>query len=1828
MFGSQQWMYSSGEPAYEIDGSLRFDSASSPYLYWTPSSASTSSRTFTLSTWVKLGNLKTGTDSFIWSGQNVSGTKNCELTFKTYSGEYIFQVEHYGSVTQFAGSVQRDPAAWYHLVAVWDTTQESSENRIKLYVNGQKLTSSNHSYPSKDLDFDIGDGHTQMIGALNIGGSGQRHFDGYIADMHFVDGQALTPDYFGEIDKTYGHWKPKEVDISTTPKESYGTNGFYLPFTTNTEGVFGDLSYTTADIWGDGSDVRTYLFEGNATDASGNSNGSLSGSYSYGQGILGQGINFAGGEMDISLGNMSSGFSHSVWIKTTANSTLALTRYYYNFAGEATQIRYDGKAMATYGSGAGWGTTYQILSDRVLTDGDWHHLCHTFDGTDAAFYVDGSNVGTASISGSAPAPTSGTLRMNGDIETGATSQTCSIDQCRIFNRALTEAEVLKLAGGYALDQTGNGNDWQGKDITVTDVVKDSPTNNFATLNSIDNGGATLQQGNLRWDSGSNQGTRSTFFMSSGKWYWEFMSNESNLIGEHGVAPSSKSLTGTIAYPGSTSGGWGFSNSSGNKVFNNTFTNITSGGSNGDVIMTAVDMDAGKIWWGRNGTWLGSGNPASGTNQAFSGLSGDLSPMTGVGGAAAGAVIYNFGQDSSFAGNKTAQGNTDSDGVGDFYYTPPSGYLALCTKNLPDPAVVPSKQFNTVLYAGNGSTQSITGIGFSPNLVWIRRRNIATNYNIFDTNRGANKKLYPNLSNSEYTDTNALTSFDSDGFSLGADGEGGSASGSNYVAWNWNASGSTSSNTNGTGITSTVDVNSDAGFSIATYSGTGSSGSTVGHGLSQAPEFVVIKQRNGTGHFGAWHKDLGTGKNIALSSNSRAFTVSSETTNGGISTANSSVVSFQSGTSDVANVNVYDGTYVMYSWHSVDGFSKVGSYTGNGSTDGTFVHTGFRPAFILVKNTIDNDNWYLHDTARDPVNPTDNFLEPNVTGVEGDGSANAIEFDILSNGFKCVDTANQINGNGDTYIYLAFAEYPFKYSNARGASFDKYVAPAQDYTIDQSLRFNDNDSAYLSRTPSSAGNRRTFTYSTWIKRGTNGGRQNLFGAGSGYIQTKILALEGTDNSQISLNLYTGSNYFITSNQLLRDMSAWYHIVVAVDTTQSTASNRVKVYLNGEQVTSFQDENYPPQNGDTQINNSNGHYIGQTNESGYNFYYDGYMAETHFIDGQALGPEHFGTTDETYGNWIPTTYGDGNPEDDYGSNGFYLDFQSGAIGTDRSGKGNNWTASNLANSDVVLDSPTNNFATFNALANNHSDGLTLSEGNLKHYLNRSSYTSTFGITTGKWYWEFNAVVGNSFLGLYTDTSIRANQNVNTVFDLFSNGEVTAQNATLVSDYLSSISAGDIISFALDATNGTCDVYQNNTKVIEISNIPTTNSLFFFSDRYSATGLGYPVVNFGQDSSFAGNKTAQGNTDSNSIGDFYYTPPSGFLALCTANLSDPAVVPSEHFNTVLYSGNNATPRTISGVGFQPEFVWVKNRGSASYGHYLWDVVRGTDKNLRSDGNYSESAVSAASNGIISTNASNGFVTKAGSAGSNNVNGTGGSYVAWNWKANGSGVSNTNGSITSTVSANQDAGFSIVSYTGNGSSGATIGHGLSSAPQVIIPKNRDSGTQYWKCYFESLGATKNLSLSENAGAYTDSSIWNNTAPTSSVFTVGNGGATNQNGANQLAYCFHSVDGFSKVGSYTGNGSSDGTFVYTGFRPQWVMVKNVDGVSDWHIKDTKRDTYNPTDKRLQANLSDAESGGYDQWDSLSNGFKMRSSHSTNYNGSTYVYIAFAENPFKHSNAR
>ena len=457
---------------------------------------------------------------------------------------------------------------------------------------------------------------------------------------------------------------------------------------------------------------------------------------------------------------------------------------------------------------------------------------------------------------------------------------------------------------------------------------------------------------------------------------------------------------------------------------------------------------------------------------------------------------------------------------------------------------------------------------------------------------------------------------------------------------------------------------------------------------------------------------------------------------------------------------------------------------------------------------------------------------------------------------------------------------------------------------------------------------------------------------------------------------------------------------------------------------------------------------------------------------------------------------------------------------------------------------------------------------------------------------------------------------------------------SSYGASWSQNDVISIALNLDDNEVTFFKNNSSQGTFSITAGEYGIAVSDDTSSAAGA--MNMNFGIDSSFNTRRTAGNNTDENGRGDFLYAPPSGFLAMCAANLAEPSISPlngekpANYFNTNLWSGNDGT-QDITGVGFQPDWVWVKARTSTQP-HVTYDAVRtfGANKDLSPNSSAAEGDTSGGQLGDVTAVDADEFTVATGSTNAAYTNATGQTYVGWSWLAGNATASNSDGSTSSTISVNQEAGFSIVSFTGTGSA-TTVGHGLGATPKLLIVKNR-TDTSAWNVYHSANTAapqTETLQLDINNATVDSNTRWNDTAPTSSVFTVGTSNQVNGSSDAIIAYCFAEIEGYSKFSSYTGNGSTDGPFVFTGFRPAWVIFKRTDSTGSWFIADIKRDVINPVGKYLFADLTNIENTAADRADFFSNGFKVIVSNANqNASGGTYIFWAFAEQPFKYANAR
>jgi len=571
---------------------------------------------------------------------------------------------------------------------------------------------------------------------------------------------------------------------------------------------------------------------------------------------------------------------------------------------------------------------------------------------------------------------------------------------------------------------------------------------------------------------------------------------------------------------------------------------------------------------------------------------------------------------------------------------------------------------------------------------------------------------------------------------------------------------------------------------------------------------------------------------------------------------------------------------------------------------------------------------------------------------------------------------------------------------------------------------------------------------------------------------------------------------------------------------------------------------------------------------------------------------------------------------------------------------------------------NFGTWNPLAD-YSSGTTFSNGNCTTAISQQNqYRACLGPAipdSGKWYIEFfidNQSAGFPSLMGVLDGTINSSLSSSNYLSNAGSFHIEPMSGKLYSESTTGTSytgnsgspsaVGDAdakVGIAIDRDNNKLWFAVNNTWINVGSGVgdpandsnPAVSSieenLSISHGIRQATGTSKVVINCGQDSTFGGLATAGGNADDNGFGDFFYAPPTGFLALCSANLPisddiDPAQTdddyPQKQFNTVTYTGNGTTVN-VTGAGFQPDLVWIKMRSPHAYNHMLFDTNRGVTKHISTDRTNSEFTTS---NSLTSFD-SDGFTYGSELSG----NDSGDSFVAWMWKCNGgTTASNTDGSITTTVQANTAAGFSIITYTGTGAV-ATIGHGLTEAPTFIMCKNRDDA-DYWGLYHISIGATHYGTLPSTSTPTANSDFWNDTAPTSSVITLGNQNRVNGSGDSIVAYAWHNVEGFQKFGNYTGNGNADGAFIYTGFRPRLIVIKGADVADSWFVLDTARNTFNPLDNFLRWEATDTEATHANVvCDAYSNGFKLRSSsNAMNGSGNTYIYMVWGDVPFKYNN--
>jgi len=786
-----------------------------------------------------------------------------------------------------------------------------------------------------------------------------------------------------------------------------------------------------------------------------------------------------------------------------------------------------------------------------------------------------------------------------------------------------------------------------------------------------------------------------------------------------------------------------------------------------------------------------------------------------------------------------------------------------------------------------------------------------------------------------------------------------------------------------------------------------------------------------------------------------------------------------------------------------------------------------------------------------------------------------------------------------------------------------------YTIENSIWL-DGSADSLNKTFGSSGNRNTYTRSFWVKRAKLGVQQKIFDTGpDGGNNTEALDFDSSDRLQWVINDSNATKYNYVTTQVFRDTTAWYHIVCARDTAT------LKMYVNGVEITDFSTSTNTGASNVGRWTHTDQNVIGKYFLNASTFL-SAYLAEVVQIDGQILTPTSFGEFNDE-GVWVPV-----NPSQlTFGTNGFYLNFKvapgtGNGAGTDVSGNGNHFTDVSMTTAQQVTDTCTDNassnignYATWNPLT---LSGGTLSEGNTKFSASGASQgcLATIAASSGKYFCE--AVMdrlnnGTVFFGVKpTSASLMTtataaspwNQQQNLYFSYLSldnlgGNIIDPQTASAISDNSSkyTVADGSTVGCLLDLDNYQVRWYKlDSGSWVQITNstaAASTVGLFPADAQWTFVARG---------SQSGDNVTANfGHTA------FSATPPESAVALNTANLPAPTVTkPDDFYNTVSFSGTGSA-QNIDTVGFQPDLLIIKSRTSTANFNWI-DSVRGEANILWSNAAVAQSAESTSVTGFRSA----GFSVGSDSGGYVNISGQ--TMVAFCLRAGGSGSSNSAGTIASTVSVASHNGFSIVKYDpgSGGSAGDTVGHGMGQAPNVIISKPLENvGDTNWQYGTDAIGWTKTLFLNGTNGPATASNYWNNTAPTSTVFSLG---SDRDNNAAYIAYCFARTPGLIGIGSYVGNGASDGTMVVvddggSGFRPAWVMIKRLEAGYAWHIQDAVRSPHNPTALGLNANDTGGDSATTG-FDFIANGFNLRAGSDGGYNGSgaSYIYLAFAEHPF------
>ena len=1022
-----------------LQKSVRFNQADSAGLYRNFSSAG-NRRTWTFSCWIKKSGLYSAN-----SYQTIfeSGVAKGAIQFDSIDQLRVYDGQSGGATIEADNIRMRDLSAWYHLVIKYDTTQSTATDRVVIYINGVDSTKKSATFPSQNYESAFSNSQNHYVGR----GTSGNYLHGYLADVYFIDGTAHDATDFGQYDDN-GVWQCK------TFSGSFGSNGFHLFDFENESGIGNDASgndndFTVSNIQSGstqsianatgglpilntdstGSTVQSGVrSDSNANKLSlavaggtasglnitdqipsgrGSSNASItndgvtgttSSSFFYGgSATVGNGDNLAISDHDDFV--LGSTFTIEFWAKPDSNATgneKTIVSHGINASnGYVIMVGQSGAVFRTNG-------TTDLTYSRTATT-DWTHFAFVANSGNKKIFANGTEV--ASASGSANDDRGDTTYVGSpDVFNSNYRFTGEFQDVRIY-KALAKYTSSFTVPNISYASLGTGDDVLFDVPTNSDTsdtgVGGEVSGNYATWNPLANGlGCTVSEGALRLSGAATSAARilGTIGVSSGKWYFEVTYTATDNYTLAGVGQYFN--TYYKKYPGQEALSYAFDFFQGKKYNNGSQTTHGSSLSAGDIFMCALDLDNNKIFFGKNGTFFDSGNPATGANPSYTITAGTyyiVGRLNPAGFSSNNAVIdLNAGQRS-------------------YAYAAPSGFKSWNTSNLPASTIADGRDyFLPKAYTGNGGTQSIT-TGFSPDFVWLKSRADGDHHGLFDIQRGALYRLTSDYTYASTSRANSLTAFNSDGFSVGSSGDYNGSSEA-HVAWSWNGGSSTVSNTSGA-RTSTVRASQTAGFSIVKWTANGSGG-TVGHGLGATPEFIIAKNVSNAGQWPCYIKDGGPGKYVYLNSDIDMRTYSHFW--GGISPTSST---FNTGTDgDVASNG---STVIAYCFTPIRGFSAMGFFSGTASADGVFVPTDFRVAWLMTKNLSASGDWLISDSARSTHNVSDEHLAANTANTESSYTSSNLQVDLLSNGFKIRGTGAARNGNEDSIFYLAFASNPFE-----------------------------------------------------------------------------------------------------------------------------------------------------------------------------------------------------------------------------------------------------------------------------------------------------------------------------------------------------------------------------------------------------------------------------------------------------------------------------------------------------------------------------------------------------------------------------------------------------------------------------------------------------------------------------------------------------------------------------------------------------------------------------------------------------------------------------------